>query len=175
MYKRQIENYETVGKILAGLIATYGTYKAALIINIALTRSWAVAARADAVAKGIQTIATKAQTVAQLALNAAMKANPYVLAATLIVGAATAMWAFRDSTTAAERAQKKYNKTKADSLQKEEEHKSRLEELIATIQNEYTSSCLLYTSVSQSRLPLLPQPPKRRKSQMIWLPLLPMQ
>ena len=135
-----IENYETVGKILAGLIATYGTYKAALIINIALTRSWAVAARADAVAKGIQTIATKAQTVAQLALNAAMKANPYVLAATLIVGAATAMWAFRDSTTAAERAQKKYNKTKADSLQKEEEHKSRLEELIATIQNEYTSS-----------------------------------
>lgn len=135
-----IENYETVGKILAGLIATYGTYKAALIINIALTRSWAVAARADAVAKGIQTIATKAQTVAQLALNAAMKANPYVLAAILIVGAATAMWAFRDSTTAAERAQKKYNKTKADSLQKEEEHKSRLEELIATIQNEYTSS-----------------------------------
>ena len=135
-----IENYETVGKILAGLIATYGTYKAALIINIALTRSWAVAARADAVAKGIQTIATKAQTVAQLALNAAMKANPYVLAATLIVGAATAMWAFRDSTTAAERAQKKYNKTKADSLQKEEEHKSRLENLIATIQNEYTSS-----------------------------------
>ena len=64
-------------------------------------------------------------------LNAAMKANPYVLAATLIVGAATAMWALHDSTTAAERAQKKYNKTKADSLQKEEEHKSRLENLIA--------------------------------------------
>lgn len=135
-----IENYETIGKVLVGMIATYGVYKTALITNIALTRSWAVAARADAVAKGIQAIATKAQTVAQLALNAAMKANPYVLAATLLVGAATAMWAFSDSTTAAERAQKKYNKTKADSLQKEEEHKSRLEDLIATIQNEYTSS-----------------------------------
>lgn len=135
-----IENYETIGKVLVGMIATYGVYKTALITNIALTHSWTVAARADAVAKGIQTIATKAQTVAQLALNAAMKANPYVLAATLIVGAATAMWALHDSTTAAERAQKKYNKTKADSLQKEEEHKSRLENLIATIQNEYTSS-----------------------------------
>ena len=131
-----IENYETIGKVLVGMIATYGVYKTALITNIALTHSWTVAARADAVAKGIQTIATKAQTVAQLALNAAMKANPYVLAATLIVGAATAMWALHDSTTAAERAQKKYNKTKADSLQKEEEHKSRLENLIATIQNE---------------------------------------
>ena len=135
-----IENYETIGKVLVGMIATYGVYKTALITNIALTRSWAVAARVDATAKGIQTIATKAQTIAQLALNAAMKANPYVLAATLLVGAATAMWAFSDSTTAAERAQKKYNKTKADSLQKEEEHKSRLEDLIATIQNEYTSS-----------------------------------
>lgn len=135
-----IQNYETIGKVLVGMIATYGVYKTALITNIALTRGWAVAARADATAKGIQTIATKAQTVAQLALNSAMKANPYVLAATLIVGAATAMWAFHDSTTAAERAQKECNKTKADSLQKEEEHKSRLEDLIATIQNEYTSS-----------------------------------
>lgn len=135
-----IENYETIGKVLVGMIATYGVYKTALITNIALTRGWAVAAQADATAKGIQTIATKAQTVAQLALNAAMKVNPYVLAATLLVGVATAMWALHDSTTAAERAQKKYNKTKADSLQKEEEHKSRLEDLIATIQNEYTSS-----------------------------------
>lgn len=135
-----IENYETIGKVLVGMIATYGVYKTALITNIALTRGWAVAARADATAKGIQTIATKAQTVAQLALNAAMKVNPYVLAATLLVGVATAMWALHDSTTAAEKAQKRFNKTKADSLQKEEEHKSRLEDLIATIQNEYTSS-----------------------------------
>lgn len=135
-----IENYETIGKVLIGMIATYGVYKTALITNIVLTRGWAIAAQADATAKGIQTIATKAQTVAQLALNAAMKVNPYVLAATLIVGVATAMWALHDSTTEAEKAQKRFNKTKADSLQKEEEHKSRLEDLIATIQNEYTSS-----------------------------------
>lgn len=131
-----IENYETIGKVLVGMIATYGVYKTALITNIALTRGWAVAARADATAKGIQTIATKAQTVAQLALNAAMKVNPYVLAATLLVGAATAMWALHDSTTAAEKAQNKYNNEIDKFKQKEEERKQKIESLIRTIQDE---------------------------------------
>lgn len=125
-----IENYETIGKVLVGMIATYGVYKTALITNIALTRSWAVAARADATAKGIQTIATKAQTIAQLALNAAMKANPYVLAATLIVGAASAMWALHDSTTAAERAQKRFNKKQEEAAKQEQEHKQKIDSLV---------------------------------------------
>ena len=51
-----IENYETIGKVLAGLAATYGVYRTALIASITLTRSWAVAARVDAAAKGIQTL-----------------------------------------------------------------------------------------------------------------------
>ena len=125
-----IQNYETIGKVLVGMIATYGVYKTALITNIALTRGWAVAARADATAKGIQTIATKAQTVAQLALNSAMKANPYVLAATLIVGAATAMWAFHDSTTAAEKAQKRFNKKQEEAAKQEQEHKQKIDSLV---------------------------------------------
>lgn len=94
-----IENYETIGKVLAGLAATYGVYRTALIASITLTRSWAVAARVDAAAKGIQTIMTKAQTVAQLALNAAMKANPYVLLATIVASFTATMWVLHDSTT----------------------------------------------------------------------------
>lgn len=43
---------------------------------------------------------------AQLALNAAMLTNPYVLLATAVIGLGAAMWAFHDSTTAAEKAQK---------------------------------------------------------------------
>lgn len=125
-----IENYETIGKVLVGMIATYGVYKTALITNIALTRGWAVAARADATAKGIQTIATKAQTVAQLALNAAMKTNPYVLAATLLVGAATAMWALHDSTTEAEKAQKRFNKKQEEAAKQEQEHKQKIDSLV---------------------------------------------
>jgi hypothetical protein len=126
-----IQNYETIGKILVGMLATYGVYKTALITNITLTRGWAVAARTDAVAKGIQTIATKAQTVAQLALNSAMKANPYVLAATLIMGAASAMWAFHDSTTATERAEKQLNNTIDIQKQQLDELKGKVNSLVS--------------------------------------------
>lgn len=131
-----IQNYETIGKVLVGMIATYGVYRTALIANIALTRGWAVAARADAVAKGLQTIATKAQTIAQLALNSAMKANPYVLAATLIVGMATAMWAFHDSTSAAEKAQKSFNDEQERFNKQQEDRKQKIEQLIRIIQDE---------------------------------------
>ena len=106
-----VENYQEVGKVIAGLVITYGVYRAAVITNITLTHGWAVAARTDAAAKAIQTVATKALTVAQSALNAVMKANPYVLLATAVAGVATAMWALHDSTAAEEKAQKSLNDT----------------------------------------------------------------
>lgn len=130
MTTKLIENYETVGKVLAGLVATYGTYKAALITNIALTKSWAVAARRDAVAKGIQTVATKAQTVAQLALNAAMKANPYVLLITTVAALGTAMWALRDSTSAAEKAETSLNNTMTALGESQEKYNNQTKEAI---------------------------------------------
>lgn len=135
-----VEHYEEIGRILIGLIATYGVYRAALMTNIALTHSWAVATRVDTVAKGIQTVATNVQTVAQLALNSAMKANPLVLVTTLVMGAAAAMWVLADHTSAAEEAQKRFNEQKEKTIKKEQEHKQKLEELISTIQNEFTSS-----------------------------------
>lgn len=130
MTTKLIENYETVGKVLAGLVITYGTYKAALIANIALTHSWAVAARADAVAKGIQTAATKAATVAQLALNAAMKANPYVLLITTVAALGTAMWALRDSTSAAEKAETSLNNTMTALGESQEKYNNQTKEAI---------------------------------------------
>ena len=64
-----VENYQTLGKVIAGLIATYGTYRTAVLVNIALTKGWSIATKEDAIAKGIQTAATKAQTIATAALN----------------------------------------------------------------------------------------------------------
>lgn len=140
MTTKLIENYETVGKVLAGLIVTYGVYKAALITNITLTRSFAVAARVDAVAKGIQTAATNAATVAQAAFNAVAKANPYVFLATAVVGLGAAMWAFHDSTTAAEAAQNSLNEATEAAKKKEEEHKQAIEALISASNDENLSS-----------------------------------
>ena len=134
-----IENYETIGKVLAGLAATYGVYRTALIASITLTRSWAVAARVDAAAKGIQTIMTKAQTVAQLALNAAMKANPYVLLATIVASFTATMWVLHDSTTAVEKAQKQLNKEQEEAAHRKQELTSKTDSLISKINSETES------------------------------------
>ena len=131
-----VENYEKVGKILAGLVITYGVYKAALITNIALTHSFAVAARVDATARGIQTAATKAQTIAQMALNSVMKANPYVLLATAIVGVGAAMWALHDSTTAQERAQKRVNEENEKFKESLDERSQKINSLLKILKDE---------------------------------------
>ena len=134
-----VDNYQTLGKVIAGLIATYGTYRTAVLVNIVLTKGWAVAAKEDAIAKGIQTIATNAATVATKALNAAMKANPYVLVATAVVGLVSAVVLFNKEMTVAEKAQKAYNEEQERQkgvLQKEREE---YEQLIDVVKDENQS------------------------------------
>ena len=131
-----VENYKTLGKVIVGLIVTYGAYRTAVLVNIALTKGWAVAAKEDAIAKGIQTVATNAATIATKALNAAMKANPYVLVATAVVGLGAAMWALKDKTTAADKAQQDYNNQKQQSIDWEQQHKQKIDELIDSATNQ---------------------------------------
>ena len=128
-----IQNYETVGKVLAGLVVTYGTYRTAVMLVTAAESKHTL------VEIGLTNARLLARK-AQLALNAAMLTNPYVLLATAVIGLGAAMWAFHDSTTAVEKAQKRFDEQKKQSIKKEQEHKQRLEELISTLQNEYTSS-----------------------------------
>ena len=124
-----IQNYETVGKILAGLVATYGTYRTAVML----------VAAAESKHTLVEIGLTNARLLArkaQLALNAAMLTNPYVLLATAVVGLGVAMWALSDSTTSAERALDSYNK-KIEKLDTDEEDRKRtLEGLVSTINSE---------------------------------------
>ncbi len=94
-----IENYEKIGKILASLIAVYGTYKTALVVTTIAQDT--LTARMQ-----LAIVVAKAQAVAMAALNAISKANPYVLLATTIAGVAAAMWVMRDSTSATEKIMK---------------------------------------------------------------------
>lgn len=127
--KGLIENYETVGKILIGLITTYGTYKTALIV-VRIAQDTLTARMELAI------LVTKAQMIAQKALNTVMKANPYVLVATVLAGLVATMWAFHDSTTASEKAQQKFNEEQKNFANLEEERKKKIEELIRVIQDE---------------------------------------
>ena len=131
-----VENYQTLGKIIAGLITTYGAYRAAVIVNITLTRSWAVAARADAIAKGIQTTATNIATTATKALNAAMKANPYVLVATALVGLVSYMVLFNKEVSVAEKAQKAFNEEQERQKNLLQDERNEIEKLIEVVKDE---------------------------------------
>lgn len=144
-----VENYEKIGKVIAGLIVTYGVYRTAVITNIALTKGWAVATRVDAIAKGIQTIATNASTLSTNRLTAAMLANPYGAIAVALTAVIAAMWAFSDSTSAAERAQKDFNEEKKRAEEQEQKHKEAVEALLNVVRDEASATADRQSALEQ--------------------------
>lgn len=132
-----VENYQTLGKLIAGLITTYGAYRAAIIVHntlvalsTQLTNGWTVAQLAQY--RGLLLL-EKAQKL----LNATMLANPYVFMATAVAALAAAMFVLTDRTSAAEKAQKRLNEEREVAMAKEQEHKQHIEELIDTATNQY--------------------------------------
>lgn len=124
-----IQNYETVGKVLTGLIATYGVYRTAVMLSTAATSKHTIA---EIALTNVRVLARRAQ----LALNAAMLTNPYVAVASVVAGLAAAMWAMSDSTNAAARAQREYNDIKDTASKKEQDHKQKIEELLSSARDE---------------------------------------
>lgn len=99
-----VENYETVGRALSVLVATYGTYKAA-VIAVAAAQKAQVAA--DAIKHFLElTKVMKTATAAQLAFNGAALANPYILAATALAALVTGVVAYTKHKKAEVEAQK---------------------------------------------------------------------
>ena len=118
-----IQNYETVGKVLAGLVVTYGTYRTAVMLVTAAESKHTL------VEIGLTNARLLARK-AQLALNAAMLTNPYVALATVVVGLTATMWAFRDSTTAAEKGTRRYNEEQEKATKLDGERKQKIDGLI---------------------------------------------
>nr|DAH03349.1 MAG TPA: tail tape measure protein [Caudoviricetes sp.] len=118
-----IQNYETVGRILAGLVVTYGTYRTAVMLVTAAESKHTL------VEIGLTNARLLARK-AQLALNAAMLTNPYVALATVVVGLTATMWAFRDSTTAAEKGTRRYNEEQEKATKLDRERKQKIDGLI---------------------------------------------
>ena len=85
------KNYETVGNVLLQLIATYGSYKVAVMVVTA----------AEAVLNGTYTVKIRllrAAAVAQQLLNKTMLANPFVAVATAVMAVVSALVIFRKRT-----------------------------------------------------------------------------
>lgn len=131
--KGLIENYETVGKVLLGLIATYGTYKTALIVT-RITQD-ALTARME-----LAILVTKAQTVAQKALNLAMSVNPYAAIATVVVVTSAALLNYASNLDKCKKGIDAYNKSVEEAARKEAEHKEEIGKLLSVAQDEQSST-----------------------------------
>ena len=141
------QNYETVGRVLAGLIGTYGVYKAAVMVVNALetfrTSNLSLQAvgisgvsAAEAIHYGWLVLVQKAQAL----LNATMLANPYVAVATAVAALVAVMVTMKSQQDLVNEAQEEYNRKKEETIAKEKEHADKLNELISIASNESLST-----------------------------------
>lgn len=101
-----VGNYKEIAETVAGLVVSYGAYKAALVTlnalkvsSIMITKGWTVAEIAQFKAMGLV-------EKAQKALNATLLKNPYTLAAAGVAAVAFGLYKLITAEKAAERAQR---------------------------------------------------------------------
>ena len=134
-----VENYETIGKLIAGLIVSYGTYRAALIATAAVQQIVAARTAGMTVAEMAHYMWLVLVEKAQKLLNLTMLANPYALVAGALVGLATALWSLKESTDANAEATERHNQLRKEQSDAIDEEKNRISNLISTIQDETKS------------------------------------
>ena len=134
-----VENYETIGKLIAGLIVSYGTYRAALIATAAVQQIVAARTAGMTVAEMAHYTWLVLVEKAQKLLNLTMLANPYALAAAALVGLAAALWSLKESTDANAEATERHNQLRKEQADAIDEEKNRISNLISTIQDETKS------------------------------------
>lgn len=131
-----VQNYDKVGKAIATMVATYGTYKAALVATVAIERVRVLGMKEAVKYTWLEISATKAATVAQNLFNKAVKANPYVIAASALVAVAGAMWTFAKNANDAKNSQEAVNDELRGFTEQQEALDQELKQLIGILQDE---------------------------------------
>ncbi len=135
-----VEHYEQMGRVLMGLVATYGTYRTACMTVAAVHRLITVGiggmTAAEAIHHGWTVMVEKAQKL----LNATMLSNPYVLVATAIASVVAVMISMKTETELIRAADEAYEAQKQKVIEAEEEHKRKMEELCSIAGDEALST-----------------------------------
>lgn len=131
-----VENYETIGKLIAGLIVSYGTYRAALIATAAVQQVVAARTAGMTVAEMAHYTWLVLVEKAQKLLNLTMLANPYALAAAALIGLVSYMVMFKKEVTVAEQAQKSFNDEQERQKKVLEDERNEIEKLIEVVKDE---------------------------------------
>lgn len=124
-----VENYEKVGVVLAGLVGTYGAYRAAVITQVAVMKIANIQGVYDVATRHLQIGATIKQIALQSQLNAVMMANPYALAIAGTVGLIAVLYSLDTALESGAEKLQKINKETDD-------YKNEAQNLIGTIKSE---------------------------------------
>ena len=135
-----VEHYEQMGRVLMGLVATYGTYRTACMtvaaVHSLITVGIGGMTAAEAIHHGWIVMVEKAQKL----LNATMLSNTYVLVATAIASVIAVMVSMKTETELMQAADEDYEVQKQKVIEAEEEHKRKMEELCSIAGDEALST-----------------------------------
>lgn len=153
-----VENYETLGKVLAGIIATYGTYKAVMMTVVALERLQVQLALAKMEGMTKQAALLDILKAKQIALNKAVTAvtNPYVLLAMAIVGVTYGIYKLATAETEAEKAQRKHNEAIEQGKKEIEDYKQAVGEYLEIVRDDTATQRQRYEAY-EKLIRLMPQ------------------
>lgn len=153
-----VENFETLGKIIAGIIATYGTYKAVMMTVVALERLQVQLALAKMEGMTKQAALLDILKAKQLALNKAVTslANPYVLLAMAIVGVTYGIYKLATAESAAEKAQRKHNEAIEQGKKEIDDYKKAVGEYLEIVRDDTATQRQRYEAY-EKLIRLMPQ------------------
>lgn len=135
-----VENYQTIGKVLMVVTASYGTYRAAVAAGLALERLSVLARYAQIKGTTLLSLATNTLTARVAALNATMMANPYVLLTAGLVALVAATWAYSKANTAAETEQERLNRREQEFSDQLSERKQKIEDNLRVMEDELATA-----------------------------------
>lgn len=130
-----VENYETIGKVIGGLLIAYGTYRTAIILNTALEKAQFISRAASITGTSALSVATGMLQKQIASLNMTMAMNPYVAVGAALVGLCTSIYLFTDRTSEAAKAQDNLNKIHEEAAKKATEEKTKIDLLVTAARN----------------------------------------
>lgn len=128
-----LENWEQVVKAIEAAVIAYGSYRAAMAVGALISQ----VQTANALARALGTTVTATGTLSSAwkSLTATMALNPITAASVAIGVLVASVWLLHDSTTSAEKAQKRFDESMKRITGSAEAEKAAFDELLNTVKN----------------------------------------
>lgn len=134
-----VKNYEEVGRVIAEIIAVYGTYRAALIATNAVKYVVTQTTKGYTIAEIAQYNALRLVEKAQKLLNKTILANPYALAAAAVTALAYGLYKYFEVENQSKKATDDHATAIKNLNEKYAEEANHINTLIDTIRSETTA------------------------------------